>query len=82
MELSCQSCLAELFLIKLLHETVVQNLLCEAVFELLRGNVVQKLPLESIFKAFAWNCRAKVDLQSYLSRWVVDQYFQNAALCS
>ena len=31
MELSCQSCLAELFL-KLSHGTVVQNLLCEAIF--------------------------------------------------
>ena len=31
MELSCQSCFAELFL-KLLHGTVVQNLLCEAIF--------------------------------------------------
>ena len=30
-ELSCQSCLAESFL-KLLHGTVVQNLLCEAIF--------------------------------------------------
>ena len=29
MELSCQSCLAELFL-KLLHGAVVQDLLCEA----------------------------------------------------
>ena len=64
MELSCQSCLAELFL-KLSHGTVVQNLLCEAIF----------------WAAFVWNCRAKVDLQSYLSRWNVDQYFQNAALC-
>ena len=31
MELSCQSCLAELFL-KLLHGAVVRNLLCEAIF--------------------------------------------------
>ena len=31
MELSCQSCLAELFL-KRSHGTVVQNLLCEAIF--------------------------------------------------
>ena len=51
MELSCQSCLAELFL-ELLHGTVVQNSLCEAIFELLRGSVVQKLPLETMFSSF------------------------------
>ena len=63
MELSCQSCLAKLFL-KLLRGPVVQNLLCKAIFELLHGTVMQKLPCEGIAQAFAWNCRAKAALRN------------------
>ena len=51
MELSCQSCLAELFL-KPLRGTVVQNLLCEAIFWDLAWNHRAKAALRSYCLSF------------------------------
>ena len=58
MELSCQSCLAELFL-KLSHGTVVQNLLCEAIFWALAWKRRAKAAFRSYFSSFCLELSSK-----------------------
>ena len=65
LQLSCKSCLWELFL-KLLHGTVVQTLPFEAI-----PRAFQRV----------WNCNAKFALQIYLSRKNIGQHFHHAPMC-
>ena len=61
-ELSCQSCLAELFL-KLLHGAVVQNELCQTIFRALAWNWRAKAAL----RGYCWSFCAELSRKSCLA---------------